>query len=88
MLLNALVCLQKLYNNPEDLSPLADNEKARLMAQAIINQAVFKQQFEVYKACVDTSKQLANVIETGQRTGVYPLFVALKRFIPIPFIGK
>eukprot|EP00878_Enallax_costatus_P020141 GHUV01021273.1.p2 GENE.GHUV01021273.1~~GHUV01021273.1.p2 ORF type:complete len:118 (+),score=36.60 GHUV01021273.1:503-856(+) len=31
--------IQKLYANPEDLSPLADNEPARLMAQAVITQA-------------------------------------------------
>lgn len=81
-----LLLLQRLYDNPEDLSPLADNEKARLLAQAVITQSVYKQQVEVYKACVDSSKQLANVIESGQRTGASTIMAAVRRLLPIPFL--
>jgi hypothetical protein len=80
--------LQRLYANPRDLSPLEGNERARLMAQAFIAQAQEEQRWEVYKQVSETSKQLANVIESGQRTGASTLWGLVRRVLPLPAFMK
>eukprot|EP00775_Hariotina_reticulata_P006619 gene6619-6847_t len=78
--------MQKLYLHPEphDLNPLADQPKARLLAQAFIQQELIKQQLDVYRSCADSAKQLANVIESGQRTGASTVFSLLRKLLPLP----
>lgn len=78
--------MQRLYACPQDLSPLEGNERAQLLAQAFITQAQVEKQIDVYKSCTETAKQLANVIESGQRTGASTLFGALRRLLPLPFL--
>jgi hypothetical protein len=77
---------QELYKNPEDLSPLQDNPRARMLAHSMIQQAMLEKQLDTYRACTDTAKQLANVIESGQRTGASTLLGALRKLLPVPFL--
>lgn len=43
------------------------------------------QQLKTYRACSDTAKDLANVVESGQRTGITTLAAGLRRLLPWPF---
>lgn len=79
-------CRQELYHNPEDLSPLQHNPRARMLAHSMIQHAMLEKQLETYRACTDTAKQLANVIESGQRTAVSTLLSAVRKLLPIPFL--
>jgi hypothetical protein len=38
------------------------------------------------QACSDTAKQLANVVESSQSTGLAAAWAALRRLLPIPFL--
>lgn len=73
--------MQRLYERPDDFSVLADQPKAQLLAQSFVTQAAFSSRLEVYKACTDTAKQLANVIESGQRTGASTLLGLLRKVL-------
>lgn len=77
---------QSLYRDPEDLSPLDSNPRARLLAHSMIQQAMLDKQADTYRACTETAKQLANVIESGQRTGVSTLMGAFRKLLPLPFL--
>eukprot|EP00882_Tetradesmus_deserticola_P029589 GHRQ01033156.1.p1 GENE.GHRQ01033156.1~~GHRQ01033156.1.p1 ORF type:complete len:221 (+),score=72.01 GHRQ01033156.1:102-665(+) len=76
--------MQRLYADPSDLSPLEGNERARLLAHAFITQAREAQRWEVYKQVSETSKQLADVIESGERTGASTLWSLIRRMLPLP----
>ncbi|WIA31271.1 hypothetical protein OEZ86_001266 [Tetradesmus obliquus] len=76
--------MQQLYADPTNLSALEGNERARLLAQAFITQAQEAARWEVYKQVSETSKQLANVIESGQRTGASTLWGLIRRVLPLP----
>jgi hypothetical protein len=62
-----------------------DNPRARLLAHALIQHAMLDQQLKTYRACSDTAKDLANVVESGQRTGITTLAAGLRRLLPWPF---
>lgn len=83
---NACAHTQGLYQNPEDLSPLEGHPRARLLAHSMITASMLEKQLDTYRACTDTAKQLANVIESGQRTGVSTLLGAVRKLLPIPFL--
>lgn len=57
-----------------------------MLAHSMIQQAMLEKQLDTYRACTDTAKQLANVIESGQRTGASTLLGALRKLLPIPFL--
>lgn len=78
--------MQGLYRNPEDLSALDGHPRARLLAHSMIQASMLEKQLDTYRACTDTAKQLANVIESGQRTGVSTLLGAVRKLLPIPFL--
>eukprot|EP00877_Chromochloris_zofingiensis_P012812 jgi/Chrzof1/7785/Cz02g36190.t1 len=76
--------MSRLYENPEDLSVLKDG-KLRELARAMIEQAMHNDQWEVYKKAIDSAKGLANIVESGQSTGLGAIWNVVKRFIPLPF---
>jgi hypothetical protein len=57
-----------------------------MLAHSMIQHTMLEKQLETYRACTDTAKQLANVIESGQRTGVSTLLGAVRKLLPIPFL--
>jgi hypothetical protein len=77
--------MQRLYADPCDLSVLENNPRARLLAQALIQHAMLDKQLEVYQRVSDTAKDLANVVESGQRTGANTIMAGLRALLPWPF---
>lgn len=86
--------LSKLYAlldapSDKDLEQLIKDEPHRMAARAFITQALFEQRKELYKRSSDQAKTLADLMVSGQQSGLGALWSGVKALLPIPgFLKK